>query len=1023
MYSNRSSLSEGIRNQTANRFILTLSARGPQVKNEPIQNVIIPKSFPSHSQYIRSSLSYTTSTNTIYTESVTLPTKTLKTSTTSKTTETPKVYSLPKIKHALVLPVDHYYYSDQIAQDYYDNVDEISIPSHIESLNHNRIRSSSLQSSSASLFLPTSPPEIYVRLAEPLVRNTQSKFSEYSRPFYEQSTLKSFFMKHDASMPDHLPLSTPKTEHYSEIAQNTTIVSTETSAQDSDPIQQQLKIHSFVVSDNQPSSFKAPPISPSFTLRTKSLVTNQNNNFNNYNAFVNMQKLSTTLTPSTTIPSTIFSISTTPNSQFTSMNNRNNNNSTPSFYLHSSNQSHELSRLKLSRDELAQNKISQLTLSSELSLPSNKSAQFYRNPYSQVSVEEIQLNKIKQPEKNDNLQSLYLKLIEPTTYAPINPFKPSAPDNFKNPATFSFQNAIIDDSSESDSFTHSRRRPYLNTLHSEPINPTRYPPRTTTLNPSTSSTTTPFQTTAINVVTSPPNNLSNFKAFNENIQSFTSRGLIFKETLNRTLEPQYQIKPIVSPFISLENQRFTNAIRNTSPSPQAKDYFSKYFSTTTNVPNIPTRSYFLITAPSKETTTRSSTFLFPESSTLTTSSVYSTTKKPLITSESTSQFYSSVSTTHTLSSDHSRGRYRPYVTYATENSNDVEEPTTYAPRMRYNTRTQTLVDTAALVETPQQRRKRIRSKSTTIPSKKSFEQFISSTEQMPHELTAKFVASPSHETSQFIPIYSKSNFSSNKSIFGEKSNATSLTLLKFKDFKNVNESLHHFNEPQDSIIQITDKPIYYARYRSNNAINKGQVLEETSTKKFRATIEMPEMNVPTEKQNEKSYFKNEENYVDENEKQNHLLIDSLDLIENDYNREHEVDYAYVDFTNSTTSTTRMTSAITTINTTIQLKTGTSTEKLPLTTYSTTTSSQQPTTARTTTTTHRTTEKPLSTTSPKSMIPPRVSRVNNAIKTSIEATLPRRIPNPSSAKCNDNSPNALQCNEIPSRYYNDKNNTH
>lgn len=1021
MYSNRSSLSEGIRNQTANRFILTLSARGPQVKNEPIQNVIIPKSFPSHFQYIRSSLSYTTSTNTIYTETVTLPTKTVKTSTTSKTTETPKVYSLPKIKHALVLPVDHYYYSDQITQDYYDNVDEISIPSHIESLNHIRNHSSSLQSSSASLFLPTSSPEIYVRLAEPLVRNTQSKFSEYSRPFYDQSTIKSFFMKPNASMPDHLPLGTPKTEHNSEIAQSTTKVSTETRAQDSDPVQQQQKIQSFVVSDNQPSSFKAPPISPSFTLRTKSLVTNPNNNFNNYNAFVNMQRLSTTLTPSTTIPSTIFSISTTPNSQFTSINNRNKNNSTPFFYLHSSNQSHELSRLKLSLDKLAQNKIVQLTLSSELSLPSKKSAQFYRNPYSQVSVEEIQLIKIRQPEKNGNLQSLYLKPIEPTTYAPINPFKPSAPDSFKNPATFSFQNAIIDDSSESDSFTHSRRRPYLNNLHSEPINPTRFPPRTTTLNPSTSSSTTPFPTTTANVVTSPPNNLSNFKAFNENIQSFTSRGLIFKEALNRTFESQYQIKPIVSPFISLENQRFTNAIRNTSPSPQAKDYFSKYFSTTTNVPNIPTRSYFLITAPSKETTLRSSTFLFPESSTLTTSSVYSTTHKPLITSESTTQFYSTVSTTQTLSSDHSRGRYRPYVTYATENSYDVEEPTTYAPRMRYNTRTQTLVDTATsdLVETPQQRRKRIRSKTTTIPSQKSFEQFISSTEQMPHESTAKFVASPSRETSQFIPIYSKSNFSSNKSFSSEKFNATSLTLLKFNDFKNVNESRHHFNEPQDSIIQITDKPIYYARYRFNNAINKGQVLEETSTKKFRATIEMPEMNVPTEKQNEQSYFENEENYVDENEKLNHSLIDPLDLIENDYNREHEVDYAYVDSTNFTTSTTRMTSAITTIDTTIQPKTGTSTEKLPLTTYSTTTSTQQPTTARTTTTTHRTTEKPLSTTSPKSMIPPRVSRVNNAIKTSIEATLPRRIPNPSSAKCNDNSPNALQCNEIPSRYYNDK----
>ena len=1017
MYSNRSSLSEGIRNQTANRFILTLSARGPQIKNEPIQKLIIPKSSPSQSHYIRSSLSYTTSTNTISTEPVTLPTRTIE---TSKITDTLKVYSLPKIKHTLALPDDHYYYSDQLTQDYYDNVDEISIPSQIESLNHDRNHSSSLQSSSATLFLPTSLPDIYVRPTEPHLRNSHSKFSEYSSPFSGLSTPQSFVTKSNFTM--YLPLGTLRTEHNSEIAPSTTKVSTKTNAQNFDPVQQQQKILSFVVSENQPSRFKAPSVSPFSSLRTKSLFTNQKNNLNNYNAFVNTQRLSTILTPSTTIPSTILSTSTTPNSQLNSMINQNKNNST-SIYSHSTNLSHKPSSLQLFGNQLAQNKTVQLTLSSGLSLPSNKTAHLHRTPYSQEYVEEVQLIKMRQPDKNNNLQSasLYLKPIIPTTYAPINPFRPSASDSFKNSATF--QNVIIDDSSEIDS-THSRRRPYLNNLPSELMNPTRFPPRTTTLSPSTSSSTTTFPTTSSNVLPLQSNNLSNFKAFNENIQSFTSRGLVFKEALNRSLEPQYQTKPIVSPFISLENQRFTNAIRNTSPSSQAKDYFSKYFSSTSNVPIIPTRSYFLITASSKETTPSSSTALLTESSTLTTSYVYTTIKKP-----STSQFSSTDSTTQTFPTDQNRGRYRPYVTYARENSYDIEEPTTYAPRMRYNARTQTLVDTITvapvLLESPQQRRKQNRSKTTTVPSQKSSEQFISSTEQIPLEYTAKFVPSPSRETSQFKPISSKSNFSNNKSFSGDKFNATSLTLSNIKDFKNGNESIHKFNEPQDSIIQITDKPIYYTRYRFNNAINKSQVLEETSTIKYRDTIDMPEFNVPMEKQNEQSYFDNKENYVeDENEKINHLLIDSLDLIENDYNREHEVDYAYVDSTNSTIISTRTTSTKPTIKTTISPKTEVSTEKLPLTTYSTTTSTQQPTTARTTTITERTTEKPLSTTYPKSMIPPRVSRVNNAIKTSIEATLPRRIPNPSSAKCNDNSPNALQCNEIPSRYYNDKkNNTH
>ena len=338
MYSNRSSLSEGVRNQTANRFILTLSARGPQIKNEPIQKIIIPKSFPSHSQSISSSLSYTTSTNKVYTESVTFPTKTIKTSTTSKTTDIPKVYSLSKIQHAIVSPVDHYYYSDQRAQDYYDNVDEISIPSQIKSLNHKRNHSSSLQSSSTSFFLPTSPPKTYVRPTEPYVRNTQFKFSEYSQPQYDQSTLKSFFMKSNETIAEHLSLDTIKTEQNLEISPITTKVSVKKSARDFDPVKQQQKINSFVVSDNQPSSFKAPPVNLTTTIRTKSLDTNPNNNFNNYNAFVNTQRLSTTLTPSTTIPSTILSTSMTPNSQFISITNRNKNNSTPSFDLHSSNQ-------------------------------------------------------------------------------------------------------------------------------------------------------------------------------------------------------------------------------------------------------------------------------------------------------------------------------------------------------------------------------------------------------------------------------------------------------------------------------------------------------------------------------------------------------------------------------------------------------------------------------------------------------------------------------------------------------------
>ena len=958
-------MSEGIRNQTANRFILTPSARGPKFKKEPIQKIIITKSYPSHSQPIRSMLSYSTSTNTIYKESVTFPTKTINTTntTTSKITDIPKLNSLPKIQDAFILPVDHFYNSDQITE-YYDNVDEISIASQIESLNHNRNHSSSLQSSSVSHFLPTS------RTNESYIRNAQHKIPVNSHIHYNQSTLKSIFMNSsNATIPERLFLNTFKTEYTTE------------------KVQQQSKIHSFVVSDHQPSSFKPQQVTSSTILKTKSFDTNPNNN--NFNAFVNTQRLRTTLITSTTIPSTIISTSSTLISQFIS-------NKLPYSYLYLPNQSPESFNLQLSRDQLAQNKIIPFTLSSNLGITSKKEAQSYKSPYSQVSIEETQLVKTRQPENNfyQQILSLNLKPIEPTTYAPANPFKPSALDNIKNTTPFAFPNVIIDDSSEADSYSHSRRRPYLNNLHSELIIPTRFPSRTTILSSTTTSSTTPIPTTTTNVVPiNLQNSLINFKAFNESIQSFTSRGLIFKEALNRTFEPQSQIKPIVSPFISLENQRFTNAIRNTSPSPQIFKDSSKYILTSTNVSIVPTRSYFLITAPARKTT---------ELSSLTTSSVYTTTyRPPSTTPELTTQIYST---------DHSRGHYRPYVTYTTKNSYDVEEPTTYVPRMRYNTRSQTLVDTVTEApvsfEKSYERKKMIRSKSTTSPYKKSFEQFDPSNEPTSQESFDTFVASQALETAQFKPI-----FAGKKSFLDENFNATSLTIAN--NFTYVKESVNHSNELQNLIIQITDKPIYYTRYRNN-------VLEETSTKQFRPTIEMPEINVSTKKQTVQSHVINEKNNIEDgNESINHSSVDSLDLIENDYNREHEVDYAYVDSTTSITSATN-----TTTTTTIIPKTEAKTEKILLSTYSTTTSTQYPTTIKTSTTTYRTTEKSFSTTYPKSMIPPRVSRVNNAIKTSIEATLPRRVPNPNSAKCNDNSPNALQCNEIPSRYYNDKkNNTH
>lgn len=1046
---------------------------------------------------------------------------------TSTSTELP-LKSLP----------DHYYFSDQDDPlDYYDNVDEISIPSSITKPFNNIKNHSSIKSSSSSLSQATAQ----VRHNEPLAQQNrlQYKLPDYESR-YDQSTLKSFFM-----------FSTPSTEGIS-FADLRAVTTTEKPVSTSSPMPardfevQRQKILSYIISENQPSSFKAPPSSTS--QKPLVLATNQdinaNYNKNPFKAYVNTQEA----LESTTISH--------PNTTSTN---------SPNII-----QSPTKTTLLLSRDQLAQNKPIRLTLTA--SLDSGRPTQLTRNQYTQGAVEEIPLVKSRQPEiKNQELrtqevkklefevrkpeievrkpefevrkpefevrkpefevqkpkyeirkpefevrkpefevqkakyeirkpefeirkpefevqkpkyevqkpefevqkpkyeirkpelnvrkpeiqtlelskseirqfeteynehkdrkqdirqpyvrefevrrpeirpqvqtfgiqrpeirqsqvklpeiseykvpetrQSLYLKPIEPTTYSPPKPFRTSteAAKTTQSSTTSTTTTTtttelpipiILEEIDMPEPFsTHSRRRPYVNDFLANSNNiPTRFPPRVST-------------EALIETTSQAPTSTTTFRSV---IQSFTSRGLVFKENLNRTFafEPQ-NFKAIVSPYTSLETQRLTNAIRTTTPTQRPIEY-----STTTSSPPSTYRSYFLITAPIKNKTIPS-TFLFPETSTIQSSSMLTEVPTTVATTQlpqtaKPSPFSLPTESNLFLSTENSRGRYRPYVSSPSQNTIE-EEATTYSPRLRYNTRTQTMVDSVSSSSPPTEqtavRRKIVRLKSGLNKPENIFaESTTTSTSLRP--VSEKFVASPSRDTSQFKPIVlSKSNEFAGKLSYSSDSPSV--------------VSRNSFNQlPKDEQlpnVASTEKPFYYIRFKNASASFEPF---ETSTKKFRATVEMPEMNVPTEK--ELNAFVDEEVYdEEENDHQNPLENDNRDV--------HEVDYAYVDSTTTSTTTTTVapsTKAKPHFNTTY------SSTVYATSTYPTTTSTLTSTTTESTQT---------STANPKSLIPPRASRVNSAIKTSINvAGLPRRS-NSASIKCNDISANA-KCNEIPSRYY-------
>jgi len=1023
VFSNRSSLSDGTNKTANNRLKITLSARAGSLN--PLQKVYIPLNVPIHSlppSLIPSIKNYTDtlpSTTLTKTSTSTFSSSTIKSTTTVQPQITPpsvQVVNIQLISNSNSnnnnynnnndkfnsnnnnnnnqdpLP-DHYYYSEQDGQfDYYDNVDEISIPSSsikplVNNIKNHHSSSSSFPSKSSSNSLSQSslPVKSYVD-SEDYDKKINYKLPNLSELRYDQSTLKSFFMNSNPTtenlMLASLRQSTVLTTIPTSTEKSTSTVRYPTTTRDFE--EQRQRILSFIISENQPSSFKAP----STTTTQKSTFNDNTNNYSHsdrssnryeyFNAFVNTQS-----SPKP-IESTTVSTTTTPSRH-----------NVQSSVI---NQAPKTTVL-ISREQLTQNnnKPIRLTLSSSLDGFEKKKVTKDKE-FNKGTVEEIPLLKSRQPEVK---QSLYLKPIEPTTYSPPKSFRFTT-ETTTEPSTTSTTEKLFEILNEEvedpESFSvHSRRRPYVNDFLTFSTIPTRFPPRTTTTEvPSSTESSTLAPTSTSRPI----------------VQSFTSRSLVFKEILNKTLESQSLSKAIVSPYISLETQRLTNAIRTTPRTNYVINNNINKESTSTSTQSTPVstyRSYFLITAPPKtinpeinnqltSSTTVPSTYLFPESSTTKLVSNIPT-ASPLILS----------TVKESSSSERKRGKYRPYISFTSSSSNSLDdEATTYSPRIRFNART---TESSVQISSEQPvavRRKVIRFKSGLTPSvdtpQSSSTERVNVTTYNPTKKNVfdKFVPSQPRDSSDAKPILTKLNefiskLSHSADIFGTTSKGSS-----YNDLTNENVA---------SVVEVTEKPFYRTRLsnlNNNNNINSNlrnlTELHDTTTKKFRATVEMPEMNVPEEKDEKINVNSYSDDSYDEEENDERPYIDIID--------DHDEFIAAVNVESTASPSPSRYFYNTSYSSTLhETPTSTLTTSTVRTTTIPETTVTEPTILRTTTENVLSTS---STTNPKSLIPPRATRVNNAIKSSISAGLPRRNSNSASIKCNDVSSNA-KCNEIPSRY--------
>lgn len=495
--------------------------------------------------------------------------------------------------------------------------------------------------------------------------------------------------------------------------------------------------------------------------------------------------------------------------------------------------------------------------------------------------------------------------------------------------------------------------------------------------------------------------------------SFTARSHLFKEVVNRTYETSTPSKLFVSPYTSLRSILNDDSVKATSLRPfsrqnQNRNQPEMRLSTfaPTPQPSSRLRNYFYITsAPQNMSTTA------PTTTTSTTTESTTSTTTTTTTTEAPAEFADWVPISSTdvnrLAKAPKYSEYNPrnrFISYSTENS--LEEATTYSPKIRFSSQA-------------------YETSTSSIPAEQTFRRKVIRTRPVSSQ-RPEIISS--NESDDILDIIRNSQFAKIlESVFEPRPKSAAQQY----DFRTTAATEGSSTiDTNSKVVEITDRPSqYYSHYRNlsternlANAIHASTTQHSSTTsqryvnstsqrpelkfvlrERFRATMEMPEFNIPTE--SEQKSFRD-------------IEAESERSVVNEYNQNNNFE---------STSNINLTKR----PQRVQIPTST-TEQLPSTTRTTTTTTPEPTTTTTTTTTPTppittttptstttwTTQKSSSTTNSMSSIPPRVSRVNAAIKTTIAAVTRVNAPPPSSPPttfhCTDNTPNT-KCNEILSRY--------
>uniref|UniRef100_A0A182SGU6 Uncharacterized protein n=1 Tax=Anopheles maculatus TaxID=74869 RepID=A0A182SGU6_9DIPT len=505
--------------------------------------------------------------------------------------------------------------------------------------------------------------------------------------------------------------------------------------------------------------------------------------------------------------------------------------------------------------------------------------------------------------------------------------------------------------------------------------PTRFPPRTTLA---------PFGT------------LEGRKSV-EKVQSLPPRNLVSKETPSKTIDPvtNAPTRLVVSPYKSLEVQRQTTS--SDKPFASTSRVISNLYRTTT--PEIPAvggptvKSYFQLTAVPKLaailretttpstttvrlTTTTTSTTVAPSSTTTVTStseqpatttttrstSAPTSTTLPTTTFSSSSEEVITTSSTLPRSTEVYRGRYRPVFSFV-RSSESYDEATT--PRYRYlrnrgrgsprrsytrlRPTAQSYTLASSTVDDTLSVQKSSSPSSTLVPTGDYSRTADSTVLSIASEYDDRVVSSSSASAAYLnrIPTTDRTKYQSTDRDISKTAHVKS----RYEQFEfNRTEKEDRLRQPvsttgqSNRVVQITDKPVYYTRFHSTSteessfAVANSSRQPESTTKKFRATVEMPEMNIPTEKEllsyHQDSGNTSEDEDRDDDDDEDDIEDDDLEPVDEDL-----ADYSYLETSSvpsTTTTTSSTTPPTTTTTTTTTSTTTTTTTSAPPSTTSTTT---------------------------------------------------------------------------------------